>query len=955
MKYVYIMILFLGIFPGFLSAQTGSISGKITDDMGANAITATILVLETNYTTITSTDGQYEIKDLSPGKYTIIFNSDLYRPDTIKQINVKAGKNLKLNISMVLPGHELEEIEITGLKQNSSNTELIHQIKNSDGVISGISAEQINKGQDRDATDAVKRIPGVTLNNGRLIVVRGLNERYNSVWLNNITAPSTEPDKKSFSFDILPTSMIDQIIIYKTPTAELPGDFAGGMVKIFTKTPALAPQFTFDLNGFYRPGTTFNTLQFTQGSKTDLLGYDNGFRSIPKGVPNIIETTSPDITRAFKNTWVSHNATAVPDFRFGICYSQSFKIRKLLFGSVTAIAYSYSDTLLNVTRKDYSTPSATIVPTEPTSVFKDVVSSNLVKVAGIQNFSLLINPRNKIEFKNLFTQLGRNQTILSTGDDEGASIKHYSFGYQSRTLFSSQLGYDFSDKLHKNAYNCSLGYSLNKRNDPDLRRINYQYPPDTFYRSNIPPGSGQLDVTDGATRFFSKLNEHIYSFNQNYKHTFNISGYHFDINIGSLLEYKDRVFTSRLFGYLLPVSALRRTFTGLPINEIFSDQYINVTDTLYGQRRQAGFRIGEQTNPQDSYTGKNQLIAPYISGQFSLFKKINLVLGLRAEDNTQFIHTVVGADTVNISNHTRFYLPSINLKYDLTKKSLLRFAYGKTLNRPEFREWAPFLYYDFELMALSHGSLFPSVDHPKGFELKTATIQNYDLRYELYPGTDEMLTIGGFYKFFSNSIEQVAEAHEHRTGVSQEIVYRNFDKAYCYGLELEFRKNLSVLNRLFNVNFFQNISLIANSSIVNSRVHNVSDTLIKPRQMQGQAPYLVNAGLYYANKERATLLECSIVYNIIGSRIVLAGGTDGPHTASGPSIGEMPRHGLDVTLKKNINSHISINLGVQDLLNQPVLLLEDTNQDGKFSKKQDKEVIRYKKGAYYSVGIKILL
>jgi outer membrane receptor protein involved in Fe transport len=392
------------------------------------------------------------------------------------------------------------------------------------------------------------------------------------------------------------------------------------------------------------------------------------------------------------------------------------------------------------------------------------------------------------------------------------------------------------------------------------------------------------------------------------------------------------------------------------VSQIFSDQNIDAVDTSYGQHRPAGFRIYDATSPSDSYRGQNQLIAPFLSAELPLLKKFKILAGVRMEDNTQYLQTAVGADSISLKTNTRFYLPSFNLKYDFTRKSLLRFVYGETLNRPEFRESTPFLYYDFELMALSHGSLFPSIDHPAGLKLKTATIKNYDLRYELYPGLTEMITVGVFYKKFKNPIEQIAEAHEHRTGVSRETTFRNSDAAYCYGVEIEVRKNLLALDNILGTKVFQNLNLIANTSLIKSQVYNSNDSLLKTRPLQGQAPYLANVGLFYGNKSNPKGLQFSITYNIIGPRIFLAGGTDGPHTESGPSIGEMQRHLLDLTVRKSITKHISINFGIQDLLNQPVTFVEDSNQDGKFNIKQgDKVIIKYRKGSYYTFGIKIQL
>ncbi|MBA3827855.1 MAG: outer membrane beta-barrel protein [Taibaiella sp.] len=820
---------------------------------------------------------------------------------------------------------QLKEVEITTVKLANTDVELINQIKKNPQIVSGISYEQISKGQDRDASEALQRVAGIALDEdkygNKFAVIRGLNERYNTIYINGALAPSSESDKKSFAINLIPVIFLDQILVYKTPSAELPGDFTGGLVKIYTRTAPIGKSLLVNVNGFYRNGTTFQNAQFTQGSPTDILGYDNGFRSIPNGIPAKLESSSADITKLFKNTWVLQNKQATPDVRISACYSIGFRIGSVQLGSVTGVDYANLYTHYNVARNEYSGDVATVVPDNPSSIFNDIEYTNTVKSGLMQNFSVLINSKNKIEFKNFFNQSGRNESVLSTGiDDSVAHLKYFEFGYEQRTIYTSQLEYQFADDNNKNAYSCALGFSLNNRQDPDLRRINYQMPPDTFYRSNIPSGSGQLDFTDGATRFYSGLKEKNYSFDQHYKHTFKWDKFSLGITAGTYLEEKTRDFSARLFGYTLPVTYLRRSLQGLPVSEIFSDQNIDLIDTL--QNKPAGFRIRETINTSNSYTSKNILIAPYASIDMQ-FRKVSLKIGLRVEDNDPSLNTNSFADTLKLNNHTRDYLPSFNLRYEVSGKSAIRLIYGKTLNRPEFREWLPYQYYDFQLLALASGTLYGT----NGFVLKTAIIDNLDVRYELYPSPKEMITFGVFYKHFNDPIEMIIENLEHRTGISHQLTFQNSDRAYCYGAEFEIRKNLAPIDDLFNSTLFKNIDFIANGSLIYSRVTNrYSDSITKPRALVGQAPYLVNAALYYADKSKQNPFEVSLVYNIIGPRIYIAGGTDGHHTLPSPNIGEMPRHSIDITLKKNLNKHLSLNVGVEDLLNQSVKFVEDTNQ-----------------------------
>lgn len=167
-------------------------------------------------------------------------------------------------------------------KRGNTEVALMNTLKSGSLIVSGITAQQISKSQDKDAAEVVRRVPGITITDGRFVVVRGLEERYNSVMLNNATAPSFEADKRAFSFDAIPSGLIDNILIYKSPAPELPADFAGAAIKIQTKNVADENSFSFSYGAKYNEGVTFNRDVLTsEGSRTDWLGWDDGSRALP--------------------------------------------------------------------------------------------------------------------------------------------------------------------------------------------------------------------------------------------------------------------------------------------------------------------------------------------------------------------------------------------------------------------------------------------------------------------------------------------------------------------------------------------------------------------------------------------------------------------------------------------------------------------------------------------------
>lgn len=923
----------LFIITNAIFSQEYTIKGKVVDSKTGETLPSVIVKVQgTSIVTTTDIDGKYELKHLSLNMYTITFTYVSFKTKTVENVKLVEGKPITmLDVNLEADQQELSEVIITEAKITNTEGAVVNEIKKSENVVSGISAVQISKSQDRDAADVVKRIPGVTIMDNRFIMVRGLYDRYNTVWLNDASAPSSETDKKSFSFDIIPSGLIDRILIYKTASPELPGDFAGGMVKIYTKAFPQKSNLTVNLQSSYRPGSTGNTFYYTQGSKTDYLGYDNGFRSIPQESPEYIsknDDNNNDVSKAFKNTWAIMDKKAQPDVRFGLTYSKIIYLKKIKIGNTTGFSYSNVNTVFNIHRQDWDSVA-------PIFDYSDIQSTNTAKTGIIENISLLTD-RSKFEFKNLFNQTGRAQTTLRTSNFvEAADEKSYVLSYQDKKTYSSQLSGEHKSGNDRTIYGWTLGYANNTKNDPDLRRIKYtkqRTAPDSMYKAQV---ANVVDPVNGGGRFYSTLNEKVYSFGHNFKQKIFIKDYSFELNLGSFVEYKSRIFKARVLGYVINPGFKAFNLTRLPIDQIFSPDNVGVT---------GGFKMDEITNLSDAYTAQNKLLANYISLSLPVGEKIKVAGGVRAEHNVQSLQSYVNIDSISPSVKTFFMLPSVNASYNFTEKSLLRLAYGKTLNRPEFREWSPFYFYDFDFRAGTYGSLFPTVLSPQGNILDVAKIYNYDLRYELYPTSGEFMHVGLFYKKFIDPIQQIV-----LTGGSDSkaFSYINAESAYVTGLEIDVRKNLLFLDEKWNTNFFSNLGVVANLSLMKSQV-NLSKVINQETAtpLQGQSPYVINTGLYYQNDSIG--LQISLLYNVFGPRIFLIG------TLDYANIGEMPRHTLDFTISQNITKTISFNFGIQDLLNQPVLLIQDTNNNNKFeSKGDDKEILSYKKGSYYTLGIRL--
>ncbi|RZK14829.1 MAG: TonB-dependent receptor, partial [Hymenobacter sp.] len=244
---------------------------------------------------------------------------------------------------------------VSGVRRTNTEVSVINEMRQASVVVSGISSEQIVKTQDRDAAEVVRRIPGVTIVDNRFIQVRGLSDRYNTVWLNDVTAPSSETDRKSFSFDIVPSSLIDRVLVFKDPSPELPGDFAGGLVKVYLRKPVFNErQFTVNYSSGYRQGTTGKDFYTDRPQTGDAFGFGATKRDLPNGMPPL-STAYQQYERDFYAKQLDNNfgifkTKAMPDIRFNAAYLDQIKIGGLEIGSVSSLNYTNSYTHFNINR-----------------------------------------------------------------------------------------------------------------------------------------------------------------------------------------------------------------------------------------------------------------------------------------------------------------------------------------------------------------------------------------------------------------------------------------------------------------------------------------------------------------------------------------------------------------------------------------------------------------------------
>lgn len=932
MKLIYLLLILL-TFTFAVHGQNGSITGRITDLKTGETLPGANAVIEGTTTgAMSDMEGKFLIKNLKPGSYNLVISYIGYQQQKIKDVKVLDGRTANLEIKLSTSVNELNTAEVVAARVTHTENAVLAEMKQSEQVVNGVSAQQIARTQDRSAADVVRRIPGVSIIENRFVMVRGLSERYNAVLLNNTLTPSAEVDKKAFSFDIIPGSLIDRLMIYKSGAPELPGEFAGGVIKVYTRNIPDENSLSIGYSASYRSGSTFKDFYSGATSKTDWLGYDNGMRSLPGNFPSSLNNITSSsqllqLSKSLPNNWFTNKTTARPDQRFSLTFSRQFKLKNISIGNITAI--NYSNTQESYFADNFNYNAYDIVAQRSDTIYRydDYVCNAQVRGGIIHNWSFQFSNNHKIEFRNLLNQTGTNQLTLRNGYnlEEGANVKNYSFYYQQRTVYSGQLGGQHEFHLGNTKVDWTGGYAITRTKEPDFRRVRTKTSGignfDKYYII-IAPNASTLD----AGRFYSWLNEDIVTGNANLEQAFMLNAFAAPVKLraGFYAEEKTREFNARWLSYKRFMSSqFNNSLLELPVEEAFAPENINET----------GFKLEEGTNPYDNYTASNQLLAAYTGLSIPFTEKLNISGGIRVEKNRMKLnsHRYTG-QPVNVDNDQVHLLPSVNAAYSFNSNWLLRAGYARTLNRPEFRELAPFSYYDFTFNNVIYGN----------DSLRTPTIHNYDLRVEWYPSSGEVISLGTFYKFFRLPIERFFVPGT-GSGGTRNFTFNNADNSYSAGIETEIKKSL---HPFFATGFLKDLSLYLNAALIRSRVTLGSKAVGQQseRPMMGQSPFIVNAGLYYHKKE--SKLQANLIYNIIGKRIYAVG------TYGTPDIYELPRHLLDFTIIKTIRSNIEIKAGISDILSQKLILRQDSDENGKINP-DDELILNRKPGSYFTIGFNV--
>ncbi len=909
------------------------IAGRVLNEKNGEVLAgATVEIVGQNKRTVTDQNGRFSLSGLPAGTYKLRISFVGYSTKEVEEIVVPANGVADVNAALALRTEgQLQDVVVRSKASRESLNSLLITQKNAAIVSDGIPAELIRKTPDRNTSDVLKRISGASIQEDKFAVIRGLNDRYNAAFLNGAPLPSSESDRKAFAFDIFPSNMLENLVISKTATPEQSGEFGGGIVNIVTNSIPSKNFTSISLSAGYNTITTFKNGADYRGGNTDWLGLDDGTRAIPKGVPTGAGFPSngaarADLARLFTNDWGLTTRRLAPNYSFQFSKGINFQRKGEEFaGMLLSLTYNRSfNQFSGVLRSyEYARTGAIQAPILRGD-FSDQTTAENVLVGLVANFSMKLNNNNKFGFKNILSINSDDRIITRAGqaDVSGdpeflskASVRWFT----SNVIYSGQLNGEHNLKTAKVKINWLGSLSKVSRNIPNLRQLNYGLAGGTdVYTAGIPAGTTSFE--NAGSMFFSTTDESIFSGKLDIARNFDFSKtFTNQVKLGVYYQERDRQFDGRLLGFgRFQNAGGGATFDfnllSLPESEIFAPANMGVM-----ANGRAGFLLLDGTRPTYVYDATSKLTAGYLMVDSRIAKSLRAVYGVRAERFNQLLNTFANFNVpLNLNTTKTDLLPSINLIYSINNKQNLRASYSTTLNRPEFRELAPFPFFDFATRYLINGNA----------DLVRAVIQNVDVRYEIFPGRGQLLSASGFYKKFKNPIELASDPNNDRAAL-----YQNAESATSYGVELEFRTLLSSLLGATEDGVLSRFTLASNAAFIWSEVR-VPEGLgglkgqIQNRQLQGQSPYVFNASASYADDTHGW--SATLSANRVGQRIFVVGNVNDPDTW------EQGRTLLDFQLAKTVwRKKLELKLNAKDLLRQQQVFFLDLNENLKYDKNSD--------------------
>ncbi|MEJ6710921.1 MAG: TonB-dependent receptor [Flavobacteriales bacterium] len=937
--------------PIFATAQINTsnekynVYGKVYDKTNAEElIGASVYLLNSSTGTITDFNGSYELNEIPKGQQKIICQYISYQNDTL-EINI--SEDVAFNFELVEETITLGSIDLITKVNRKEESYVVNLQKKSAGMLNTLSKKQMSITGSSNAADAVKNVSGVNVQGGKYVYVRGLSDRYSLVTLNGIALPSLDPNKNSVQMDLIPSNVIDNILVFKTFTPDLPGNFTGGLVDVNTSDFPDSLELNFNYSAGYRSLSNLNS-NFTgqKSSSTDWLGYDDGSRNRPSFVQqnginffnpssfadaysyaqtqdlNIAEMTYDEFlssderwkwleqarinandsltiaTQSFSNNWNPEK------FKSGLNQSISFSLgNKYTFGK-NQIGFNSG---VNYKKKYAFYEDAQIGRYKQTGINAETLTAQKIGTESrgdehvfgsvFMNASLHFNQKHKIKFVSMLNQNGQSSARYFSGENRsdafGLFEEQRTQRYMERQLKTSQISGTHLFEAHKKSeLTWNFGHTKSYQNTPDLKVFtnSYEYlmleDEDTgdFYQDTAPTYSIQPNLYSAPTRYYRFLKENNTNLKIDYKRNLNQDEF---IKIG--LSYLEKNRENQEFRYTYNSNGIGYNNS---IDDYFSTENTIVGQSINGNGGNAAFiNVLDNTEIRNQFTAEQIIMSTYIMGTLKPLEVLEVTAGIRLEDTAIQAQSQDASQTIGKLDDLDF-LPALNLKYNIDEGTQIRMSYGRTLARPSFREIAPTAWFDFE-------TSFQFIGNP---ELKRTLVNNFDLRIEKYLPGAGLISVSGFYKQFNNPIEQVMNPQAQNV----ELSWRNVQEANVLGMELEYKKK-------FVLEEGEYLTLGFNTSIIHSKpqIDPLELELIRAfdpehsatRPMYGQSPYIVNLYTQY----QMAGWNVGANFNVSGRSIVIVqkGAVD---------VYEAPKPMLNLKVDKQMSKRTKLSLSASNIL-----------------------------------------
>ncbi len=918
---------FLWLLYQIAAAQTGSIKGRVTDKETGEALPgANVIIRSTAIGAVTDMEGNYIILNVEPGTYVLECSFISFKNASNEDVLVKTGEIRSINFTVEPLAIEIEGVTITARAVRNTENAIVSMQMKSASSVNAISSQEIKTNGDKTAAESLRRVSGVTLEGGKYLYVRGLGDRYSRTDLNGIMIPGMDPEKNNIELDLFPSGIIENMMVYKTFSPRLPGNFAGGYVDIRTKRFPDERLLQISFSASYNTQATFNrNFKTYQGGKTDFLGFDDGTRAIPSSAQGNIpfryqdDAQLDEITISFNKVMEPSTAAVPVNQNFSIAFGNSTKLFKKDFGFLLSYAYNHDYRYYeNGENGQYTLPTSESPFLQRDLHYTDSRGINYVLWSALGSASLKLNENSNINLSLIRNQGGTASSRYQEGwnNYHEVNVQTRTLQYAQRAFFSTQLMGEHKIKpLKELTVEWHLAYSKSKQDEPDLRFFTNIYETnnsgDTIY--TIDPAKQGVPA-----RYWRFMNEINYDVKIDFSLPYNLMENGSKLKFGAKYLRKDRNFSERRFD----INDDNSSYHG-SVQEYLADD--NVGMAVPGYPEAYGIYVSDATQVSNTYDGYQNLFAAYLMTDQQLTRKFRAAYGLRVEATHIFLQSANPSNPTGELQNVDF-LPAINLTYKPKNNINLRVAYARTIARPSFRELAPYASFEFAGDYTLIGNE----------NLERTLIDNVDLRFELSLKPGELVSFDVFYKGFINPIERTFVT----TASNDELTFENADRADVYGIEFEIRQNLDFISALKNFKIGFNMALV--TSIVNipedelNVIHATDPTAAAQRSMYGQAPYIINAYLNYSASK--IKLNARLVYNTTGPKlaIVVRGGT--------PNVYDAPKNSMDFVLRKQIGQKIFLSFKTKNLL------------DTKFKKYytyRDTEYIysNYRLGRTFSFGL----